>query len=119
MNLPGRTALDIVSASTGAHGLTLRLVEIPPSDPASPARGSHQHDDCEECIFVLSGTGRMSASGVEHDVTSGDTILVPPGEKHVTRNTGTSPLQLLCFFPTADIARSTKEPTGSNPPTSP
>jgi mannose-6-phosphate isomerase-like protein (cupin superfamily) len=119
MSLPGRTALDIVSAATGAQSLTLRLVEILPSDPGSPARGSHQHDECEECIFVLSGTGRMSAAGLEHDVTAGDTILVPRGEKHVTRNTGASPLQLLCFFPIADIRGSTKEPAAPERPRTP
>jgi oxalate decarboxylase/phosphoglucose isomerase-like protein (cupin superfamily) len=37
-------------------------------------------------------------------VTAGDTILVPAGELHVTRNTGSSPLRLLCFFPTADCS---------------
>ena len=116
IGLPGRTALDLVSAATGARSLTLRLVEIPPPDPGSPGRGPHQHDACEECIFVLSGTGRMSAAGLEHDVMAGDTILVPPGEQHVTRNTGTSPLKLLCFFPVADIARSTREPGALKPP---
>ena len=119
MGLPGRTALEIVSASTGAKGLTLRLVEIPPHDPDSAVRGSHQHDECEECIFVLSGTGRMSAAGLEHEVAAGDSILVPPGEGHVTRNTGTSPLLLLCFFPVADISRSTKEPAVPERPRTP
>jgi mannose-6-phosphate isomerase-like protein (cupin superfamily) len=110
MGLPGRSALDLVSSSTGAASLTLRLVEIPAAEPGSSPRGMHQHEACEECIFVLAGTGRMSASGLEQDVSAGDTILVPPGEPHMTRNTGTTPLLLLCFFPIPDITASMKEP---------
>jgi oxalate decarboxylase/phosphoglucose isomerase-like protein (cupin superfamily) len=30
-------------------------------------------------------------------------ILIPPGEMHVTRNTGAEPLVLICFFPVATI----------------
>jgi oxalate decarboxylase/phosphoglucose isomerase-like protein (cupin superfamily) len=34
---------------------------------------------------------------------AGDTLLIPAGEAHVTRNTGAEPLVLLCFFPTAQV----------------
>jgi oxalate decarboxylase/phosphoglucose isomerase-like protein (cupin superfamily) len=34
---------------------------------------------------------------------AGDTILIPAGEAHVTRNAGSEPLVLLCFFPTARV----------------
>ena len=61
-------------------------------------------------MFVLSGTGTTQADSGNHALTPGDTIWIPPGEKHVTRNTGTTPLLLLCFLPVADIARSTEEP---------
>ncbi|MCW5602942.1 MAG: cupin domain-containing protein [Burkholderiales bacterium] len=50
------------------------------------------------------------ADSGRHPLKAGDTILIPPGEKHVTRNTGTEPLVLLCFFPVADITRRTQEP---------
>ena len=42
-------------------------------------------------------------------VKAGDTLLVPPGEKHVTRNTGKETLVLLCFFPVAEIAKRTQD----------
>jgi len=119
MGLPGRSALDLVSSATGAASLTLRLVEIPVPEPGSTPRGAHQHDTCEECIFVLAGTGCTSASGREQHVAAGDTILVPPGEPHVTHNTGTTPLLLLCFFPIPDITVSTKEPMIQNAPETP
>jgi mannose-6-phosphate isomerase-like protein (cupin superfamily) len=110
LGLPGRTALEIVSANTGARAVTLRLAEIPPQDSAAAPRGPHHHRDCEECIFVLSGTGRTFADSGEYALNPGDTILIPPGENHVTRNTGTTPLLLLCFYPVADVIPGTVEP---------
>ena len=117
LGLPGRTALEIVSANTGARSVTLRLAEIPPQDSGALPRGPHQHRDCEEGIFVLSGTGRTYADSGEYPLNPGDTILIPPGENHVTRNTGTTPLLLLCFYPVADAVSGTVEPDVRNPRT--
>ncbi|MFL5050580.1 MAG: hypothetical protein ACJ8D4_11975 [Xanthobacteraceae bacterium] len=36
-------------------------------------------------------------------------VLIPAGEKHMTRNTGTEPLVLLCFFPVPDVTAGTTE----------
>jgi mannose-6-phosphate isomerase-like protein (cupin superfamily) len=54
---------------------------------------------------VLSGTGAFWTDAGERAVKAGDTILVPPREPHYTRNTGTDPLVLLCFFPKADLGK--------------
>jgi len=110
LGLPGRKALEIVSGDRGSRGVTLRLAEIPVPQVGELARGSHQHNDFEECIFVLSGQGTTYADRGEFALKAGDTLLVPAGEKHVTRNTGTQPLLLLCFFPVADITKGTDEP---------
>ena len=109
LGLPGRTSLEIVSANTGAQAVTLRLAEIPPQGSGAP-RSPHHHRDCEECIFVLAGTGRTFADSGEYALNPGDTILIPPGENHVTCNTGTTPLLLLCFYPVADVHAGTVEP---------
>ena len=110
LGLPGRKALEIVSGERGARTVTLRLAEIPVSRPGDTPRGPHQHFDFEECIYVLSGTGTTFADSGEFPIRPGDTLLIPAGEKHVTRNTGTEPLLLLCFFPVADISKGTGEP---------
>lgn len=110
LGLPGRSALEIISANTGAQSITLRLAEIPPQGPGAAPRGPHHHRDCEECMFVLSGTGRTFADSGEFALNPGDSILIPPGENHVTRNTGTTPLLLLCFYPVADVIPGTVEP---------
>lgn len=101
LNLPGRRSREIVSAETGSEAVTLRLVEIPVPQPDESPRDLHRHGSFEECMYVLSGQGTTHTESGEYPVETGDTILVPPGELHVTRNTGTSPLRMLCFFPTA------------------
>jgi quercetin dioxygenase-like cupin family protein len=114
LGLPGRKSLEIVSGENGAKGLTLRLVEIPVPHPGEVPRGPHQHSGHEECIYVLSGQGTTLAESGEYPLKTGDTILIPSGEKHVTRNTGSVPLLLLCFFPSADISKAAVEPAVSS-----
>ena len=117
LGLPGRKALEIVSGERGAQGVTLRLVEIPVLQPGDTLRTPHRHSNFEECIYTLSGQGTTFADGGEFHLKPGDTLLIPAGEKHVTRNTGSEPLVLLCFFPVADITAATQEP-GVTPGTS-
>jgi uncharacterized cupin superfamily protein len=110
LGLPGRKALEIVSGERGAQGLTLRRVEIPAVQPGDTLRVPHHHSSFEECIYTLSGQGTTFADGGEFHLKPGDTLLIPAGERHVTRNTGSAPLVLLCFFPVADITAATHEP---------
>ncbi len=110
LGLPGRISRELFSGAMGSSGLTLRLVEIPVPEPGETPRGPHSHSDFEECIFVLSGQGVTHADSDEHRLAAGDAILIPPGERHVTRNIGSEPLVLLCFFPVADVSAGTAEP---------
>jgi quercetin dioxygenase-like cupin family protein len=109
LGLPGRTSLEIVSGRQGSRNASLRLVEIPVPQPGEPLRGPHVHHDFEECIYVLSGEGTTVTETARHPLRAGDTILIPAGEPHVTRNTGTTALVLLCFFPAADVAKGTED----------
>jgi quercetin dioxygenase-like cupin family protein len=102
LDLPGRRSLEFVSARNGAANVTLRLVEIPVPQPGDVPRAMHRHTGFEECMYVLSGRGSTETEHGAHSVSAGDAILVTPGELHVTRNTGDTPLRLLCFFPTAN-----------------
>ncbi len=107
LGLPGRAVLEMVSGEI-ASGLTFRVVELPVQKPGDALRGPHLHHGYEECIYVLSGEGRTLSESGELTIKPGDVVLVPPEEKHVTRNTGSAPLVLLCFFPTPDIVASTE-----------
>ena len=87
LELPGRVSHEIVSATRNGANVTLRKVEIPPQVPGQ-ARARHRHTTFEECIYVLSGRGMTTSAEGDIEVGPGDTILVPPGELHATRNIG-------------------------------
>lgn len=108
LGLPGRTSLEPVSGEIGSR-LTFRIAEIPPAKPGDRPRGPHLHDGFEECIYVLSGEGMTCAESGEIPIKPGDIVLIPAGEKHMTRNTGSRPLVLLCFFPVPDVSARTTE----------
>lgn len=108
LGLPGRISLEFASGETGAR-VTVRMVEIPVAASGEPPRGPHLHDGFEECIYVLSGRGITWSESGELPLEPGALVLVPPGERHMTRNTGREPLRLLCFFPVPDVAAGTLE----------
>lgn len=109
LGLPGRSSLELVSGGKGSAAISLRLVEIAPQKPGEPLRGPHVHHGFEECIYVLSGEGATESETGLHQLKQGDTILIPSEERHVTRNTGSDTLRLLCFFPVGDVKSGTEE----------
>jgi mannose-6-phosphate isomerase-like protein (cupin superfamily) len=109
LGLAGRVSLEIVSGEQGARNVSLRFVEIPVPQPGEALRNPHVHHTFEECIHVLSGKGTTHTTSGQHPLAAGDTILIPAGEPHVTRNTGDTPLHLLCFFPAPDVAAGTQD----------
>ncbi len=108
LGLPGRTSLEPVSGELGSR-ITFRIAEIAVPKPGDQPRGPHLHRGYEECIYVLRGTGVTHSESGDIPIRPGDIVLIPGGEKHMTRNTGTEPLVLLCFFPTPDVSGSTDE----------
>ena len=103
LGLPGRSALEIVSGNLGSVSMTFRRVEIPVAQPGDPLRNPHVHHTFEECIHVVSGCGVTCTETGDFQAGPGDTMIIPAGELHVTRNTGDEPLVLFCFFPVPDI----------------
>ena len=108
LGLPGRTSLEPVSGEIGSR-VTCRIAEIPVHKPGDKPRGPHLHDGFEECIYVLRGSGMTVSESGEFPIAPGDIVLIPPNEKHMTRNTGSEPLVLVCFFPHPDISPRTSE----------
>ena len=108
LDLPGRRSRELVSGKIGSQ-MSFRLVEIAPQKPGDKPRGPHLHGGFEECIYVLSGRGMMQSESGTLDAGPGDVLLVPAGEKHMTVNTGSETLVLLCFFPVPDVGAGTTE----------
>jgi oxalate decarboxylase/phosphoglucose isomerase-like protein (cupin superfamily) len=66
-----------------------------------PGRGHdrHNHPESEEILYVLSGEGeQMLDDGEPFEVKPGDTIYVPTGVFHSTKNTGWEPMRLLALY---------------------
>jgi oxalate decarboxylase/phosphoglucose isomerase-like protein (cupin superfamily) len=66
-----------------------------------PGRGHdrHNHPESEEILYVLSGEGeQMLDDGAPFEVKPGDTIYVPAGVFHATKNTGWEPMRLLALY---------------------
>jgi mannose-6-phosphate isomerase-like protein (cupin superfamily) len=108
LGLPGRTSLEPVSGEIGfPRELPDRGSPVP--RPDDKPRGPHLHREFEECIYVLSGEGTTVCESGEIAIKPGDIVLIPPGEKHMTRNTGSVPLGPVVFLPVPDVSARTDE----------
>lgn len=94
---------EVVSGSVlDTEQTTLRIVETDPeADPTT--RHPHKHEEMEEVIYVLEGSGRAWEEGEVYDVSAGDAVLFPKGKRHMIANNTDEPLRLACFFPHPDI----------------
>jgi mannose-6-phosphate isomerase-like protein (cupin superfamily) len=100
--------LGRVEAFTTMDGSTIREVAGPPTGNArnqslaeatvapGSATAEHHHRTTEEIYLFTHGTGVMRLGSEEREVAPGDTVVIPPGERHMIRNTGAGPLRLLC-----------------------
>ena len=85
--------------------VTFRVVEMPVQKPGESLRGPHLHHGYEECIYVLKGEGRTLSESGELSIKAGDVVLVPPEEKHVTRNAGDRAARPALLLPDAGHRR--------------
>ncbi|ADY73127.1 Cupin 2 conserved barrel domain protein [Desulfurobacterium thermolithotrophum DSM 11699] len=54
----------------------------------------HIHETQADSIYVLEGKGEVYINGEWQEIDAGDYVLIPPGEKHGVRSTGSIPLKL-------------------------
>jgi oxalate decarboxylase/phosphoglucose isomerase-like protein (cupin superfamily) len=81
--------------NTGGAGMTFGEVVLLPGK----GHDRHNHPESEEILHVLSGEGeQMLDDGAPFPVTAGDTIYVPTGVYHSTRNTGWQTMRLLAVY---------------------
>ena len=69
----------------------------------------HIHKDHEELYFFLSGEGEYQVDGTIIPVREGSVVRVAPAGKRAVRNTGSTPLTMLC------IQYNAAEPGSVNP----
>jgi len=84
----------LIGPAEGAPTFNMRQFTLGPGGHTP----RHRHD-WEHEVFVLSGTGKVSAAEAETDITAGDCVFVQPNELHQFKNTGQGELKLLCLVP--------------------
>lgn len=64
--------------------------------PVGGSTQEHYHIKTEEIYYITHGTGRIRIEAETREVKAGDSIAIPPGQKHKLWNTGTETMRLLC-----------------------
>jgi len=72
----------------------LVIMTIPPGGEI----GEEVHEDTDQILTFVSGTGKAVVSGTEKNVAQGDLVVVPAGKKHNFLNTGQNPLILYTVY---------------------
>lgn len=57
----------------------------------------HMHHNSEEIYYITQGKGHITLGEEHFEVTTGDTICIPPGTAHSIKNIGTESLHILCM----------------------
>ena len=78
---------------TGQH-TQLVIMTIPPGGEI----GEEVHEDIDQILTFVSGTGKAIVSGQERNVAQGDLVVVPAGRTHNFVNTGENPLILYTVY---------------------
>ncbi len=85
-----RSILDRTNSTV--RNQSLAEATIPPGMTTE----EHCHRQAEEIYYVLRGGGIMTLAGEQREIGPGDGILIPPGSRHMLRNTRQEPLVILC-----------------------
>jgi mannose-6-phosphate isomerase-like protein (cupin superfamily) len=78
--------------SLATRNESLAEATVPPGGETA----EHFHRTSEEIYFFTAGAGRMRLGDEEREVSAGDCVVIPPGERHKLWNAGPEPLVLLC-----------------------
>src|SRR3982750_3068860 len=70
------------------------IMTIPPGGEI----GEEVHEDSDQILTFVSGTGEARVSGSTKKVAQGDLVVIPAGAKHNFVNTGENPLILYTVY---------------------
>lgn len=73
----------------------------------------HTHKDHEELYIFLSGEGEYQVDGANIPVKEGSVVRVAPAGRRAVRNTGSTPLTMLCIQYKADAPGSVTPADGT------
>lgn len=64
---------------------------LPPGCAVTP----HRHRQIEEIYYIVSGRGLMTVGDENREVSAGDAVYIPRGNRHTLKNTGDEPIKLI------------------------
>jgi quercetin dioxygenase-like cupin family protein len=95
-SIPGRYIRWIADEDTlQPKYLSSCVIRVMPGETVRPA---HSHPEGEELIYIITGTGKVWIEGEVQSVQPGSTVLFEQGKVHMTRNTGSEEMKVICFF---------------------
>ncbi len=71
-------------ANMGSQHALLGRTIFPPNGASHEL---HVHENAEEIMYIVSGSGRARVGGEEFDIGQGDVVFVPVGTGHIVKNT--------------------------------
>ena len=84
----------LIGPKQGAPRFVMRHFTVAPRGYSPEHTHPWEHE-----VYVLSGRGRIRFDDGAVEVTSGDTVFVPPMEKHQFQNAGDEAFEFLCIVP--------------------
>lgn len=94
--LDGRRVYTVQTPDTTGGKYSSTLITI--YEPGARAKPAHAHDNGEETIYIVSGTGKVKVGDEVFPLYPGSMVLFPQGVPHMVWNTGNMPLKLACFY---------------------
>lgn len=94
--LPGRDHKMIIGpANFGpAQKMCFGVADFPPRRHAPP----HMHEEQEEILYILTGSGEFYFDGVAEPIEPGTCVYVPPKVMHSINNTSDDVLKVVYIF---------------------
>ena len=74
----GARILELAGRSTGLTSHSLAII----THPAGMSTVEHHHTLADEVYYVQAGRGRIRIDDTVIDVSSGDTVIIRPGQRH-------------------------------------
>ena len=90
MKIPGKV-FGGTAVKAGGADFSLQVFA-----PGTEGGFYHTHKEHEELYFFLSGEGEYQVDGTNIPVKEGSVVRVSPAGKRAVRNTGSTPLTMLC-----------------------
>jgi quercetin dioxygenase-like cupin family protein len=84
----------LISQAEGAPNFAMRLFEVAPGGHTPFHEHAWEHE-----VYVVKGPVEVVTEQGPTEANTGDSVLMPPGERHQFRNNGPTLARFLCVIP--------------------